>query len=283
MQRHGYKGAFELAATVDYLFGFDATAGVVARLDVRDARQGVRPRRDQPGVPAAVEPVGAARHRRAAARGRRPRAVGRARPGDRSPRCSRSTSTSRATWRTRVRRHPASSASGMGPRPGHRSRPVARCASVDYVLAPEQGRRRPAARASGGRSATAHGVRAGRRARPASATGTTRPTTSGAVADWHDGPGGGVRARCCASARRRRRRSWSGATRRSTTRTIRIVDRIARAASRSTYDVCPGSARPQLLAARHRIVLHEVGRAGARHHGAAAARGGRRPAQTTSW
>jgi len=29
MQRHGYKGAFELAATVDYLFGFDATASVV--------------------------------------------------------------------------------------------------------------------------------------------------------------------------------------------------------------------------------------------------------------
>ncbi|MFL1426961.1 MULTISPECIES: cobaltochelatase subunit CobN [unclassified Nocardiopsis] len=29
MRGHGYKGAFELAATVDYLFGFDATAGVV--------------------------------------------------------------------------------------------------------------------------------------------------------------------------------------------------------------------------------------------------------------
>jgi cobaltochelatase CobN len=29
MQRHGYKGAFEQAATVDYLFGYDATAGVV--------------------------------------------------------------------------------------------------------------------------------------------------------------------------------------------------------------------------------------------------------------
>ena len=29
MQRHGYKGAFELSATVDYLFGYDATAGVV--------------------------------------------------------------------------------------------------------------------------------------------------------------------------------------------------------------------------------------------------------------
>ncbi|HEV2370461.1 MAG TPA: cobaltochelatase subunit CobN, partial [Acidimicrobiales bacterium] len=29
MQRHGYKGAFEMAATVDYLFGYDATARVV--------------------------------------------------------------------------------------------------------------------------------------------------------------------------------------------------------------------------------------------------------------
>ena len=29
MQRHGHKGAFELAATVHYIFGFDATAGVV--------------------------------------------------------------------------------------------------------------------------------------------------------------------------------------------------------------------------------------------------------------
>ena len=29
MMRHGYKGAFELSATVDYLFGYDATAGVV--------------------------------------------------------------------------------------------------------------------------------------------------------------------------------------------------------------------------------------------------------------
>ncbi|WP_367129784.1 cobaltochelatase subunit CobN [Saccharothrix sp. HUAS TT1] len=30
MRKHGYKGAFELAATVDYLFGYDATTGVVA-------------------------------------------------------------------------------------------------------------------------------------------------------------------------------------------------------------------------------------------------------------
>ncbi|BBG01508.1 MULTISPECIES: cobaltochelatase subunit CobN [Pseudonocardia] len=30
MRRHGYKGAFEMAATVDYLFGWDATTGVIA-------------------------------------------------------------------------------------------------------------------------------------------------------------------------------------------------------------------------------------------------------------
>jgi cobaltochelatase CobN len=29
VKRHGYKGAFEMAATVDYLFAFDATARVV--------------------------------------------------------------------------------------------------------------------------------------------------------------------------------------------------------------------------------------------------------------
>ena len=29
MKRHGYKGAFEMAATVDYMFGYDATAQVI--------------------------------------------------------------------------------------------------------------------------------------------------------------------------------------------------------------------------------------------------------------
>ncbi len=36
MQRHGYKGAFELSATVDYLFGYDATARVVEDWMYRD-------------------------------------------------------------------------------------------------------------------------------------------------------------------------------------------------------------------------------------------------------
>ena len=29
MRNHGYKGAFEMAATVDYLFGYDAMTGIV--------------------------------------------------------------------------------------------------------------------------------------------------------------------------------------------------------------------------------------------------------------
>lgn len=29
MRRHGYKGAFEMAATVDYVFGYDATTGII--------------------------------------------------------------------------------------------------------------------------------------------------------------------------------------------------------------------------------------------------------------
>ncbi|WP_420821108.1 cobaltochelatase subunit CobN [Rubrobacter indicoceani] len=36
MQNHGYKGAFELSATVDYLFGYDATANVVEGWMYRD-------------------------------------------------------------------------------------------------------------------------------------------------------------------------------------------------------------------------------------------------------
>ncbi|MDQ7015786.1 MAG: cobaltochelatase subunit CobN, partial [Gammaproteobacteria bacterium] len=30
MRRHGYKGAFEMAATVDYLFAYDATTDLIA-------------------------------------------------------------------------------------------------------------------------------------------------------------------------------------------------------------------------------------------------------------
>ncbi|MEM6527911.1 MAG: cobaltochelatase subunit CobN, partial [Chloroflexota bacterium] len=39
IQRHGYKGALELAATVDYLFGYDATASVVSDFMYEDVAQ----------------------------------------------------------------------------------------------------------------------------------------------------------------------------------------------------------------------------------------------------
>ena len=50
MRRHGYKGAFEMAATVDYLFGYDATDQRRGRLDVRKAFRELRIRRGQPQV-----------------------------------------------------------------------------------------------------------------------------------------------------------------------------------------------------------------------------------------
>ncbi len=77
MRRHGYKGAFELAATVDYLFGYDATAGVVADWMYEKLAADLRARPGEPQVPHRVEPVGAARHRRAAARGGRTAGCGR--------------------------------------------------------------------------------------------------------------------------------------------------------------------------------------------------------------
>ena len=76
MMRHGYKGAFELSATVDYLFGYDATTGVVEdwMYETSPSRYVGDARRAR--LPAPLEPVGAARDRRAAARGGRARPVG---------------------------------------------------------------------------------------------------------------------------------------------------------------------------------------------------------------
>ena len=45
MRRHGYKGAFEMAATVDYLFGYDATAGVMADWMYEQLTEELRARR----------------------------------------------------------------------------------------------------------------------------------------------------------------------------------------------------------------------------------------------
>ncbi len=79
---------------------------------------------------------------------------------------------------------------------------------------------------------------------------------SGAVKDWHD-------ARVAADERVLRERGgtaallvWGDPSLYDST--IRVVDRLAERMPLE-YDVLPGISAPQLLAARHRIVLHLVG------------------------
>ena len=101
-----------------------------ARLDVRVAGQGVRPRRDQPGVPADLQPVGAARDRRAAARGRRARPVGgagRRRGGRHAAGLPRRRGRQS---RTEVRRPSGSSASAWAPARDARGRDASRSATT---------------------------------------------------------------------------------------------------------------------------------------------------------
>ena len=76
MREHGYKGAFEVAATVDYLFGYDATAGVVEDWMYERVTQAYVADPEMRDFFERVEPVGAAQRVRAPARGRRARPVG---------------------------------------------------------------------------------------------------------------------------------------------------------------------------------------------------------------
>ena len=97
MRRHGYKGAFELAATVDYLFGYDATTGVVADWMYEKLDPDLRPRPREPRVPRAGQPLGPARHAE-----RLLEAVDRGMwesPSRASTRCARRTWRPRGTWR----------------------------------------------------------------------------------------------------------------------------------------------------------------------------------------
>ena len=84
----------------------------------------------------------------------------------------------------------------------------------------------------------------------------------GAVADWHD-----ARAREYAAVLRERRGTaaflvWGDPSLYDST--IRVVEKIREILRLDgvalEFDVLPGISAPQLLAARHRIVLHEVGR-----------------------
>ncbi len=65
--RHGYKGAFEMAATVDYLFAFAATTGAVRGPSFRSGRGGLSGGRGCARLHRGSQSAGPARDRRAAA------------------------------------------------------------------------------------------------------------------------------------------------------------------------------------------------------------------------
>ena len=106
MIRHGYKGAAELSATVDYLFGYDATTGVAEDWMYEQVAAALPARRRRRRVHVALQPVGGARDRRAAARGGRPRHVGEPRAPTRSRASATATSRSKASSRRPAREPP---------------------------------------------------------------------------------------------------------------------------------------------------------------------------------
>jgi len=81
MRRHGYKGAFELAATVDYLFGYDATTGVVADWMYEKLAESYVFDPETAKFLRESNPVGPAQHHRAPAGSRGPGHVGAPRAG----------------------------------------------------------------------------------------------------------------------------------------------------------------------------------------------------------
>lgn len=88
--------------------------------------------------------------------------------------------------------------------------------------------------------------------------GLTEPGYARAVADWH-----AARAQRYADVLRARGGTaaflvWGDPALYDST--IRIVEQVKALGVELDYDVLPGISAPQLLAARHRIVLHEVGR-----------------------
>ena len=77
MKRHGYKGASELAATVDYLFGYDATARVVSDHQYALVTDAYVNRRRYTRIHAAAQPARTAFDRGASDRSDAARACGR--------------------------------------------------------------------------------------------------------------------------------------------------------------------------------------------------------------
>ena len=184
MCRHGYKGAFEMAATVDYLFGYDATAHVVEDWMYERVTEAYVADPDGAQVLRAVEPVGPALDRRAAAGGQGPGPVGRLGRGPGHP----------AVGAARGR------GLGGGPVTVPDGRAARTCGSSPV---PVLGRRRPGRRQAG--------PAAGRR-RP----GHRRRAAAGpeGVGQDHAGPGPGRPARRRRAVRRAAARRHRGPARR---------------------------------------------------------------------
>ena len=99
MKRHGYKGAFELAATVDYMFGYDATAQVIEDWMYEDVTESYvldpdTQRFFQQSNPWALKGIV-----ESAAGGHRARPVGEPSAGNAGEACSRCTWNSKPTWK----------------------------------------------------------------------------------------------------------------------------------------------------------------------------------------
>lgn len=150
---------------------------------------------------------------------------------------------------------------GVGMGPQHlTAEAVAAIGSLDYVIAAEKSdddgllALRREVLAAAGRPVDVVAVPDPQRDRSATLTGSGYV---GAVADWHD-----ARAAAYADVLRARGGTagflvWGDPSLYDST--IRIVEKVKSLGVELDYDVIPGISAPQLLAARHRIVLHPVG------------------------
>jgi precorrin-6A synthase len=156
---------------------------------------------------------------------------------------------------------------GVGMGPQHVTPEVADALrSVDYVLAADKGievgdddgllaLRRAIVDAHTDGTVDIVGVRDPQRDR---ATDLNAAGYQRAVADWHD-------ARAAAYADELHKRGGCAAflvlgDPSLYDSTIRVVEKVQKLGVPVEFDVLPGISAPQLLAARHRIVLHDVGR-----------------------
>jgi precorrin-6A synthase len=147
---------------------------------------------------------------------------------------------------------------GVGMGPQHVTPEVAQALrSVDYVLAAEKGSE-DGLLALRRTVAGAHGVPVITVPDPVRDRSPGAGAYESAVADWHS-----ARAQRYAAVLRERGGTaaflvWGDPSLYDST--IRVVQQVKALGVELDYDVLPGISAPQLLAARHRIVLHEVGR-----------------------